>query len=297
MTQDNSYPGVTVSLLKGGVGKSTIALNVADQLSKKGNDVVLVDLDMDGHMTTQLGYYDEFENGAGLGEVLFGDKEAEELLIETDFGVSLFPSNTQMESTQDQVKNSPLPNTAIANGVLDPLYEAGYDYFVVDAPGQRGKLSDNALIGTQRLIIPLTPGAGSINGLMKMMDRQIKPLDQRVGIDILAITPNRIQKTMNQRNQHRILVENINKRFGQYVPEYARIEDEVFDALDANTVSEYPKPGIRERGSITKAFKDGLPVSEYDPECDQISVFRELAEVVIERSPNKPQDSTDQLEQ
>jgi len=84
-------PGAAVSLLKGRVGKSTIALNIADRLAARGHETVLLDLDKDGHMTTQLGY-DAYDRDANLGDALIdGGEDPEDLLIETDFGVSPTP--------------------------------------------------------------------------------------------------------------------------------------------------------------------------------------------------------------
>ena len=74
-------PGAAVSLLKGGVGKSTIALNIADRLASRGHETVLLDLDKDGHMTTQLGYDDAYDRDANLGDALIDGEDPEDLLI------------------------------------------------------------------------------------------------------------------------------------------------------------------------------------------------------------------------
>jgi len=66
-----------------------------------------------------------------------------------------------------------------------------------------------------------------------------------------------IRETMGQHNEHRTLVENLNREFGSFVPEYARVDPEIFDALDdlGRTIDNIPKPGIRERTAISRAFK------------------------------------------
>jgi len=96
-----------------------------------------------------------------------------------------------------------------------------------------------------------------------MIERQISPIRQNIGLDILAVTPNMIRETMGQHNEHRTLVENLNREFGSFVPEYARVDPEIFDALDdlGRTIDNIPKPGIRERTAISRAFKQGMPVS------------------------------------
>lgn len=283
MVEIESYPGVTVSLLKGGVGKSTIALNVADRLAKHGNDVALIDLDLDGHMTTQLGYYDAFNATDNLGDILMGDLAPVDIMVDTGFGVDLIPSNQDMEAVQARVKEAQWADIMLYGNVMEPLVkDYGYDYVVIDNPGSRGKLSDNGLIATQSVIIPVIPKAGSINGLKKMMERQINKIRQQVDLDILAITPNMISDTMSQKKPGRRLVEQLNRNFSAFVPPYARIDETVFDALNNNELhgGDIPKPGIRKRNAIDDAFKDGKPLSEYDPNCDQIDVFDQLAALV-----------------
>ena len=98
-------PGAAVSLLKGGVGKSTIALNIADRLASRGHDTVLLDLDKDGHMTTQLGYDDAYDRDANLGDALIDGEDPEDLLIKTDFGVHLLPSSNELENVETRLKD------------------------------------------------------------------------------------------------------------------------------------------------------------------------------------------------
>ena len=277
-------PGAAVSLLKGGVGKSTIALNIADRLADRGHETVLLDLDKDGHMTTQLGYDDAYDRDANLGNALIDGEDPEDLLIETDFGVHLLPSSNELENVETRLKDERFADVKLRRNVVDPLVQNGYDFVIIDAAGGRGKLSDNALIAVQRVIIPLIPHAGSINGLNKMIERQISPIRENIGLDILAVTPNMIRETMGQHNEHRTLVENLNREFGSLVPEYARVDPEVFSVLDESgrTIDSIPKPGIRERTVISRAFKKGMPVSEFDEDCDQIPNFDHLADLVEE---------------
>lgn len=286
VTQFEGLPGIAVSLLKGGVGKSTIALNVADRLASRGRNVVLIDLDTDGHMTSQLGFEDEYDREEDLGDALIDEQDPESLLLQTDFDFEFLPSNNNLENVETRLKDERFSDVKLRRNVVEPLIDDGRDYIIIDAAGGRGKLSDNALIAMQKVIIPLIPGAGSINGLNKMVNRQIVPIREDIGLDLLAITPNLIERSMKDRNEHRILVENINREFSSFVPEYAQISEETFEALDdpEQWIGDIPKPGIRKRSAISKAFKRGMPVGRYDGDCDQIACFDHLGDLVEERS-------------
>lgn len=286
VSEFNGLPGTAVSLLKGGVGKSTIALNVADRLAHRGSNVVLLDLDTDGHMTSQLGFEEEYDRDENLGDAMIDEQDPQKLLLDTDFGFELLPANDDLENVETRLKDERFSDVKLRRNVVEPLIETKYDYIIIDAAGGRGKLSDNALIAMQKVIVPLIPGAGSINGLNKMVNRQIMPIRDDIGLDILAITPNLIERSMKDRNEHRILVENLNKEFSSFVPEYARISEETFVTLNdpEQRINDIPKPGIRKRSTISKAFKRGMPVSHYDKTCDQIASFDHLANLVEEHS-------------
>jgi len=214
-------------------------------------------------MTTQLGYDDAYDRDANLGDALIDGEDPEDLLIETDFGVHLLPSSNELENVETRLKDERFADVKLRRNVVDPLIQNGYDYVIIDAAGGRGNSLIMPFIAVQRVIIPLIPRAGSINGLNKMIERQISPIRQNIGLDILAVTPNMIRETMGQHNEHRTLVENLNREFGSFVPEYARVDPEIFDALDdlGRTIDNIPKPGIRERTAISRAFKQGMPVS------------------------------------
>jgi len=117
-------------------------------------------------------------------------------LIETDFGVHPLPSSNELENVETRLKDERFADVKLRRNVVDPLIQNGYDYVIELPQAGRGKLSDNALIAVQRVIIPLIPRAGSINGLNKMIERQISPIRQNIGLDILAVTPNMIRETM-----------------------------------------------------------------------------------------------------
>lgn len=271
----------SVAILKGGVGKSTIAVNLVDRLAAHDNDVLFIDLDPNGHASIGLGFKEEYQAGTDIGDVLLNhdDTTLDEVIYETEFGFDILPSSNNLEMVEDQLRSASFADVRLRQNVIDPLLGETYDYIITDSPAYRGKLSDNALIATQNLILPLTPGHEALAGFERTMERQIAPIQQQIGLDILALVPNRLSQPIHMQTDDRILLEQLNTEFPEYVPEFARISEEQFAALD-NGGSIGFKPGLRDRNAFTKAFGEGQPVAHYAPDCDQIPNMDVLADVV-----------------
>lgn len=276
---------VSVSMLKGGVGKSTIAVNLADRLAARGNDVLFADLDPNGHASMGLGFKDAYrDTDEHLGNVLFegGDSGPMDVVHDSGFGFDVVPSSANLARVERRLRNSMFSDVRLRRDFVDPLLSGeAYDYVVTDTPAYRGALADNALVATQNLIVPLTPGHEALAGFERTLQRQIKPVREQIGLDILAVVPNRVSGRMDQQNLDRVLVEDLNRNFGEFVPEFARITPEEFDAIDDGRLTDLPKPGLRDRKAFTEAFGENKPVAHYDPENDAVEHLDALAEHVV----------------
>lgn len=287
MSSTDSTPrAVSVSILKGGVGKSTIAVNLADRIAARDNDVLFIDLDPNGHASMGLGFEDVYQRGTpNVGDVVLddGDADPEDVIHSTEFGFDVLPSSHELERVEDRLRNAMFSDVRLRRDLVEPLLSADeYDFVVTDSPAYRGKLADNALVATQNLLIPLTPGNESLAGFERTFERQIEPIREQIGLDILAVVPNRLSSRIDQQNGDRALIEDLNRNFGEYVPDFARIDPAEFDRIDAGETDGLPKPGIRDRGAFTKAFGEGCPLAHYDPSNDQIEHFDTLATMVEE---------------
>lgn len=271
---------VSVSILKGGVGKSTIAINVADRLAARGRAVLFVDLDPNGHASHGLGFEDAYRGDHSIGDVILDGKgEVDDVVYPTEFGFDVLPSSDNLETVEAELKTVSFGDVRLRQRLVDPLLGEEYDYIVIDSPAYRGKLSDNGLVASQNIILPLTPQRESLAGFERTLERQIKPISEQIGLNILAITPNRLNARIDQRTMDRELLEDLNRSFPAHVPEYARISPDEFERIDAGDLIP-PKPGIRERSAVSKAFSEGQPLARYDPDNDQIACFAELARIV-----------------
>ncbi|WP_255171668.1 ParA family protein [Natrononativus amylolyticus] len=261
---------VSVALQKGGVGKTTIAINLAERLANRSNDVLLVDLDQQGNATEGVGLAEAYSSDRHLGDVLDDSSDTEPRdIIRSAGSFDVLPSNEDLDSVENSIRSATFGELWIRNEVVDPMLEDGYDYVVVDSPPNLGPLADASLISTQNVIVPLRMSEPSVSGFERMYTQQIQPIRKEIDLDILAIVPNSLA---GDNEEKRIIGDLERSEFGQYLPEFARAAH--FDDPGS------PGPGLRERIAFRRAWREGVPLAEHDPESDMLERLDELAAIV-----------------
>jgi chromosome partitioning protein len=262
---------VSVSLQKGGVGKTTIAINLADALAVRGHDVLLVDLDQQGNATEGVGLRDEYERGSPhVGDVLTEDDPVDptDVVVSRD-GFDVLPAHVDLDEIEDQIRNATFGMLLVRRRIVEPLLDGAYDYVVIDSPPSLGPLSDAALIGTGHVIVPLLMSEPSVSGFERMWEQQILPIRDEVDLELLAIVPN----NLSGNNEERRIIEDLeDSPFVDSLPEFCRSGE--FDTPGS------PGPGIRHRIAFSRAWRDGETLREYDPQNDMLDRLDQLAEIV-----------------
>ena len=154
---------------KGGVGKTTSAVNIAASLGVLGYNTLLVDLDPQGNATSGVGIAKKGLKYT-IRDVLMGDVSAPEAVIKTEFNkLSLIPANMTLAGTEFDLlqEDTPEPWAAMKNAFL-PL-KAEFDYIIIDCPPSLGMLTMNSLSASDGVVIPMQCEFYALEGLSQLM--------------------------------------------------------------------------------------------------------------------------------
>jgi chromosome partitioning protein len=243
---------IAVSNQKGGVGKTTVAINVAGALNQRGRDVLLVDLDPQGAATEGLGFLEEYDaQPPSLFEVLTEPEQRDEIrdLVVEHEEMDVVPSNIDMTAAEPELTLSRRGGEQLALALQE--IEADYDYIIIDCPPYLGYLTDNGLYAAQNLLIPALAESTSKRALELLFDHvEALELDYEITIDERGVVANRVEET------------NEAKEMMQWF---------------ADAFPDVPVWEVRKRVALQRAFSDGYSIFKHDPNLDMAEVFLEIS--------------------
>ena len=152
---------------KGGVGKTTTAVNLAAALAQAPRKVLLVDIDPQGNATMGSGV-DKRELSASATEVLLGECAPREAILATAEGFDLLPGNSDLTAVEIQLMDTPGREGKLKAALA--ALDKNYDYILIDCPPSLSLLTLNALAAADGVIVPMQCEYYALEGLSALID-------------------------------------------------------------------------------------------------------------------------------
>jgi chromosome partitioning protein len=249
---------ISVANQKGGVGKTTTAINLGGALAEIGYRVLCVDMDPQANLTVGLGI-SLSDVRHSMANVLSDDRTPlEEVVRPTEMpGLAVAPSTLELASTEVELFTA-IGREMVLRDALEGWADSSFDVIIIDCPPTLGLLTINALVASSRVIIPVQTQYYAIKGLTALI-KVINTIKLKLNhdLEILGLLATFFDgRTVLARE----MLENL-RELGDH---------RVFNTMIKNTVK------------LGEAPLTGKPVTEYATNSNAARAFRDLAREVVE---------------
>jgi len=245
---------------KGGVGKTTTAVNLGAFLAEHGKRVLLIDLDPQANATSGVGLQVDKING-GIYELICGSKDILDVLYPTSIkNLNIIPASPDLSGASVELLNVEEREFQLKK-LLQPITDS-YDYILIDCPPSIGILTINALAAATQVLVPVQceyyalEGLGRLMNTIELVKGEVNPELELCGIVMTMFDP--------RTKLSKEVVEETRKHFN----------DKVFKTIIPRNVR------------ISEAPSYGQPVTIYAKKSEGATAYRELTKEVLQNARN-----------
>ncbi|MCA9133993.1 MAG: ParA family protein [Planctomycetales bacterium] len=251
---------------KGGVGKTTTAVNLAAALAEQGNRVCVIDLDPQAHASLHLGL-SVVNDQPSVYDILCGDASLEDARCWINDNLAIIPSNLDLAAAEMELAGE-VGREVILRDKLEVDPES-FDYLILDCPPSLGVLTINALTAVDEVFLPLQPHFLALHGLSKLLKT----------IEIVA---KRLNPSLHLSGVVLCLYESSTR----LAAEVTRDVDEFLEAQSKGdgvwSGAKFFQTRIRRNIRLAEAPSFGQSILEYAPTSHGAEDYRQLAQEMIE---------------
>lgn len=255
---------ISIANQKGGVGKTTTAVNLAASLADKGKKVLLLDIDPQSNATTSLGF-SRGDYEFNIYHVLIGTKKLSEVVLKSAIkNLSLAPSNIGLVGVEKEFYNPSKKNRELVLKERLKEVTGKYDYIIIDSPPALGPITINALSASDSVIIPIQCEFFALEGLAQLLNT-VSLLKKTINpkLKIKGFLPTMYS---GQNNLSKQVLADLSHHF----------KDKLFHIKKGKECIVVPR-----NVKIAEAPSFGKPVTDYANNSKGSIAYRDLATVIV----------------
>ncbi|MBE3095119.1 MAG: ParA family protein [Actinobacteria bacterium] len=246
---------IAIANQKGGVGKSTTAVNMSSYLGDLGYKTLLIDLDPQSNSTSGLGITRE-QVDKNIYDILISNEEPRNAILKTQFNnLYIIPSSIQLAGAEIELVST-LKREYKLQHTIEKI-KNDFDFIIIDCPPALGLLTINALTGAAEVLIPIQCEYYALEGLGQLIN-----------------TINLVRENLNEKL---IIAGVVMTMYDQRTKLSEQVVDEVRTYFPDKVYNTIIPRNIR----LSEAPSYGKPILEYDPACKGAIAYKNLTKEVI----------------